>query len=624
MCGIFGYFNLNDSEVFYDIGKYSETRGKEASGYININQGKQQVQKFPLPFSDNLVKKNILSSQLNKNGNTLIGHTRLKTHGDEGLEINNQPVISNKISVVHNGILVNYSDLVEEYKLNVVSELDSEVIPLLISHHLEKNNLLISLTEAIKAFSGEISIAGSINNGENYFLYTNTGSLYFVIENNKVIFFTSEEWITKKIKEKYSIKGEIKKLQANTGLIINSEFEIIDKFKEQCLGIEKNVVQFDDILKRHQNREIIKPVLIRCKKCILPQTVPFIEFYKNDICNYCTQHKQPLLENFEVFKNILKNEKNIVVGFSGGRDSSYGLGILKNSLDSNFVAVSYDWGMVTDLARRNQARVVGNLGVEHVWVSANISKKRKNIKKNFLAWLSKPNIGLVPLLMAGDKEWQKQLFNAASNKQTNYVVQFQSPFEHTYFKYGFAGVKPVFSSKNISSKVDRYYMIFKLGIFYLKSFILNPRYFNSSFFDTIKGFFSYYFQTRNIVSLFEYKEYNEDLVNKYLFEKFMWECDPSTPTTWRIGDGTSPIYNYIYWIYAGFTENDFYRSNQIREGHLTREEALNRIHYENQPRFDLIKNYCQLIDVDYDFVIDNLNNFKKESIVKNWEKNNEK
>ena len=203
MCGIFGYFNLNDSEVFYDIGKYSETRGKEASGYININQGKQQVQKFPLPFSDNLVKKNILSSQLNKNGNTLIGHTRLKTHGDEGLEINNQPVISNKISVVHNGILVNYSDLIEEYKLNVVSELDSEVIPLLISHHLEKNNLLISLTEAIKAFSGEISIAGSINNGENYFLYTNTGSLYFVIENNKVIFFTSEEWITKKIKEKY-------------------------------------------------------------------------------------------------------------------------------------------------------------------------------------------------------------------------------------------------------------------------------------------------------------------------------------------------------------------------------------------------------------------------------------
>ena len=41
--------------------------------------------------------------------------------------------------------------------------------------------------------------------------------------------------------------------------------------------------------------------------------------------------------------------------------------------------------MVTDLARRNQARVVGKLGVEHVWVSADIAKKRNYIKKNFLA-----------------------------------------------------------------------------------------------------------------------------------------------------------------------------------------------------------------------------------------------
>ena len=349
--------------------------------------------------------------------------------------------------------------------------------------------------------------------------------------------------------------------------------------------------------------------------------MPFIEFDKNNICNYCNQHQHPLIEDFQVFKKIIEKEKNIVVGFSGGRDSSYGLSILKNNLDSDFIAVSYDWGMVTDLARRNQARVVGNLGVEHVWVSADINKKRKNIKKNFLAWLSKPNIGLVPILMAGDKEWQKQLFQAASNKETKYVVQFQSPFEHTYFKYGFAGVKPLFSSKNSSqNKLDRYFMTLKLGIFYLKNFIVNPRYINSSIVDTIKGFFSYYFKTGNIISLFEYKDFNENEVNQHLLNKFMWECDPSTPTTWRIGDGTSPIYNYIYWTYGGFTENDFYRSNQIREGHITRDEALDKIHYENQPRFDLIKNYCDLIEVDYDFVIKKLNEFKKKSLVKNWEK----
>ena len=59
--------------------------------------------------------------------------------------------------------------------------------------------------------------------------------------------------------------------------------------------------------------------------------------------------------------------------------------------------------MVTELARRNQARVVGKLGIEHIWISADILKKRGHIKKNLLAWLEKPHAGLIPILMAGDK-----------------------------------------------------------------------------------------------------------------------------------------------------------------------------------------------------------------------------
>ena len=57
MCGIFGYFDLENSKVFYDIGKYSETRGKEASGLVNISQNTQKILKFPVPFSNKKVKK---------------------------------------------------------------------------------------------------------------------------------------------------------------------------------------------------------------------------------------------------------------------------------------------------------------------------------------------------------------------------------------------------------------------------------------------------------------------------------------------------------------------------------------------------------------------------------------
>jgi len=68
-------------------------------------------------------------------------------------------------------------------------------------------------------------------------------------------------------------------------------------------------------------------------------------------------------------------EPDVVVGFSGGRDSAYGLDYIKNTLGLHPITFTYDWGMVNDLARRNQARVVGKLGIEHIVISADIRTK---------------------------------------------------------------------------------------------------------------------------------------------------------------------------------------------------------------------------------------------------------
>ncbi len=63
--------------------------------------------------------------------------------------------------------------------------------------------------------------------------------------------------------------------------------------------------------------------------------------------------------------------------YSGGLDSSYGVHDRKTALKMNLVAFTYDWGMVTDLTRRNQARIGGQLGVEHSVRSADIQAKRR-------------------------------------------------------------------------------------------------------------------------------------------------------------------------------------------------------------------------------------------------------
>ena len=47
-----------------------------------------------------------------------------------------------------------------------------------------------------------------------------------------------------------------------------------------------------------------------------------------------------------------------------------------------------------------------------------------------------------------------------------------------------------------------------------------------------------------------------------------------TKSTWRIGDGTASFYNYVYTLVAGFSENDTFRSNQIREGMINQRKSF--------------------------------------------------
>jgi CRISPR/Cas system type I-B associated protein Csh2 (Cas7 group RAMP superfamily) len=98
--------------------------------------------------------------------------------------------------------------------------------------------------------------------------------------------------------------------------------------------------------------------------------------------------------------------------------------------------------------------------------------------------------------------------------------------------------------------------------------------------------------------LYSYINWDEDEVEKTLLNKYDWETAEDTDTTWRIGDGTAAFYNYIYYMVAGFSEIDTFRSNQIREGVILREEALSKAREENRPRVESLIWYTNTIDID--------------------------
>jgi hypothetical protein len=295
---------------------------------------------------------------------------------------------------------------------------------------------------------------------------------------------------------------------------------------------------------------------------------------------------------------------NCIMMLSGGRDSCYGMHIVKKELGLNPVAFSYDWGMLTDLGRRNQARMCEKLGVEHVIVSADIKMKRKNVKLNVEAFLAKPHLGTIGLFMAGDKAYH-HFAKLMSDNYNLKLIGGGCPLEHTYFKEGFSGIEPYFMRKRtIWDRLD-------IVKFFAKQALYNPKLLNSSIPDNLLAYKYYYMTVLDVVQLFKYFPWEENLVNSTLVNDYNWELSPDTPTSWRIGDGTAAFYNYIYYTVAGFTENDCLRSNQILEGVITREDALKLVGKENAPRYESLKWYCDTIGVDMEYAIKQINNIPK-------------
>ena len=110
--------------------------------------------------------------------------------------------------------------------------------------------------------------------------------------------------------------------------------------------------------------------------------------------------------------------------------------------------------------------------------------------------------------------------------------------------------------------------------------------------------------------IFDFWEWDEKRTDEVL-ASYNWEFANDTPTSWRIGDATAAFYNYVYYTVAGFTEHDTFRSNQIREGALTRDQALELITVENQPRYESIKWYLDAVGLDFKEVIECINRIPK-------------
>lgn len=168
--------------------------------------------------------------------------------------------------------------------------------------------------------------------------------------------------------------------------------------------------------------------------------------------------------------------------------------------------------------------------------------------------------------------------------------------ERTDFKASFANADESKKKTNLHNMSGLNKI--QLMVYYAKEYIRNPAYINSSVLDTVFAYYSFYLIPKSFEPLYDFIPWNEETVNHTLIDNYQWETATDTDSTWRIGDGTASFYNYIYYVMAGFSEFDAFKSNQIREGMITREEAIHTVEQDNQPRYESIQWYCDTIGVD--------------------------
>lgn len=597
MCGVFGFVGQAalDRDAIATLVHHSEQRGRDSSGLMVLGDDGYELYRADHPLPRLLRKADISSAHV------FFGHSRLITNGFA----DNQPVVREGVYVVHNGIVVNHEELWPELPVERRQEIDTEVIAAIIEHRLASGSSPEeAAAEVLTLCKGVVACVVGLPSLGKLLLFSNNGSLYLGSTAAGQV-FASEQYPLTQI-------GAQDVVQVREPVVVDipgSDAGVtVNELRRDRIDL---VPQLGTSLAEAEMLLFPEPELRRCTRCILPETMPYIAFDDDGVCNYCHHYKvrnnpRPKEELFglvEPYRRAAGNE--CVVPFSGGRDSCYALHLIVNELEMRPVTYTYDWGMVTDLGRRNISRMCAELGVENIIVAADIRKKRDNIRKNLQAWLRSPHLGMISILTAGDKHFFKHVETMKAQTDIGLNLWGINPLEVTHFKAGFLGVPPDFAEERVYShgalKQLRYQRL------RLRAMLESPRYFNSSMWDTLSGeYYRSFGEKTDYFHIFDYWRWDEHAVDSTL-DAYDWERSPDTPTTWRIGDGTAAFYNYVYYTVAGFTEHDTFRSNQVREGEMTRSEALSLVKSENQPRYPNIKWYLDAVGLDYAPVIETVN-----------------
>ncbi len=266
MCGIIGInSNKEVSSAILSSLRKLEYRGYDSAGIATLNSG--YIQEVKCEGRVDNLEKNIIKNKLL--GNIGIGHVRWATHGIPST-LNAHPHSSEKVSVVHNGIIEN-STLLKKYLIKkghkFKSQTDTEVIVHLITEYLKKNNLRDTLTKVLKKLHGSFALGIIFKDEPDLIVGARRGSPLAVGYGPGENYLGSDSYALKSMTNKitYLDDGEfciIKKTEVN---FYNDQGKKINK---KILSLSTNEQNYDKGDYKHFMAKEIDEQPITIKNCV--------------------------------------------------------------------------------------------------------------------------------------------------------------------------------------------------------------------------------------------------------------------------------------------------------------------------------------------------------------------
>jgi len=312
--------------------------------------------------------------------------------------------------------------------------------------------------------------------------------------------------------------------------------------------------------------------MIRCTKCVMPETWPGISFDEEGICNICRENEKEIDFNWEEREKKLKeilsfykeraikrnNKYDCIVGYSGGKDTAYTLWTMVKKYGMRPLVFTFDHTFpLSPDAMYNLMEIPKKLNCDHLLFTMGtefrnaLCRKGSEVLGDF-CWHCHNGVGSMPARISKQWDIPLQIWGEPSAKYKTYGAysyEDMEEYDEEHFKkVGQAGVTPEMMLPDEYELRDMMPMTWPEGEFELKAIFL--------------GHFEPWEQRKHV-----------EIVTKELDWRHA-EVE-GTYVDWdKVDCPYEPVRDWQKWLKFKFARTTFQASKDIREGLITRDEGL--------------------------------------------------